>query len=70
MTGKLLKVGTIPAHLTIRMGPLSSIVSPFAKWATTKITRYPIDIKATTLVYLRESNRRRKDNGITINLSK
>lgn len=32
------------------------------------MTRYPIDINATTLVYLRESKRRRNDKGITISL--
>lgn len=38
------------------------------KWAMTSMTRYPIDINATTLVYLRESRRRRNDSGITISL--
>ena len=32
------------------------------------MTRYPIDINAMTLVYLRESKRRRNDSGITISL--
>ena len=32
------------------------------------MTRYPIEIRATTLVYLSESNRRRKDNGMTMSL--
>lgn len=68
MTGKLLSVGTAPPHLIILKGPLSCIVSPLKKWKTTSITRYPIEIRATTLVYLSESNRRRKDNGMTMSL--
>ena len=32
------------------------------------MTRYPIDINATTLVYFRESSRRRNDRGITMSL--
>ena len=32
------------------------------------MTRYPNDINATTLVYLRESRRRRNDRGITTSL--
>ena len=32
------------------------------------MTKYPMEINATTLVYLRESKRRKNDKGITISL--
>ena len=38
------------------------------KWAKTNMTRYAIDIRAMMLVYFRESKRRKKDSGMTINL--
>ena len=34
------------------------------------MTKYPMEINATTLVYLRESKRRKNDKGITISLEK
>ena len=33
------------------------------------MTKYPMEINATTLVYLRESKRRKNDKGITISLN-
>ena len=54
--------------VTIRMSPLSCLVSPLTKCAKTSMTRYPIEINAMTLVYLRESNRLRNERGITISL--
>jgi len=68
MTGKAARVGIGPAHLNIRIAPRSWIVSPLIKWAKTNITIYAIDIKAMILVYFRESKRRKKDSGMTINL--
>jgi len=68
ITGKLFSVGINPPHLITLIGPLSAIVSPFAKWYTTSTTRYEIDTNATMLVYFRESRRRRKESGITTNL--
>ena len=68
MTGKLLNVATALSGRTILKGPLSCIVSPFMKCATTSMTKYPIEIKATMLVYFRESKRLKNDKGMTINL--
>lgn len=68
MTGKLLNVATALSHRTTLSGPLFCMVSPFAKCATTSMTRYPMDSNAMTLVYFKESNRRRKDKGMTISL--
>lgn len=68
MTGKLLNAGAKPAHFTTRTGPRSSIVSPMQKWYTTRIARYPIDTKATKLVYFKESSRRRYESGMMNNL--
>ena len=68
MTGKLLKTATALAGWATLISPLPCLVSPLMKWATTSMTKYPIDINATTLVYFRESRRRRKDKGITISL--
>jgi len=50
------------------MSPLSAFVSPLTKWAKTSMTRYPIEINAMTLVYFRESRRRRNERGITTSL--
>jgi hypothetical protein len=69
MTGKLLRAGTAPPHLITLIGPRSAMVSPLMKWLTTRMTRYPMDISAITLVYFSESSRRRKDRGITISLA-
>lgn len=68
MTGKAARVGIGPAHLNTRIVPRSWIVSPLMKWAKTNMTRYAIDIRAMMLVYFRESKRRKKDSGMTINL--
>ena len=68
MTGMLLSVATALSHFAILIGPLSWVVSPVTKCATTSITRYPMDINAMTLVYFSESRRRKNDSGITINL--
>lgn len=68
MTGKLCRVGTIPAHSTPLIGPRSAIVSPLMKWYTTSITRYPIETRAIILVYFKESRRLRYERGITTNL--
>jgi hypothetical protein len=38
------------------------------KCATTRTTRYAIENNAITLVYFKESRRRKKDRGITISL--
>ena len=34
------------------------------------MTKYPMEINATTLVYLRESKRRKNESGITISLNR
>lgn len=68
MTGKLLNVATALSGRTTLKGPLSCIVSPFMKCATTSMTKYPIEINAIMLVYLRESKRLKNDKGMTINL--
>lgn len=68
MTGKLLNVATALSGRTILKGPLSCIVSPFMKWASTSMTKYPIEIKAIMLVYFKESKRLKNDKGMTINL--
>lgn len=70
MTGKLDSTGRGPAHVAHLTGPLSAIVSPEAKWYTTSTTRYAIEVSAMMEVYLKLSNFRRKDKGITINLLK
>lgn len=69
MTGKLDSTGRGPAHVAHLTGPLSAIVSPEAKWYTTSTTRYAIEVSAMIEVYLKLSSFRRKDKGITINLS-
>ena len=68
MTGKLLNVATALSGCTTLKGPLSCIVSPLMKCATTSMTKYPIEISAIMLVYFRESKRLKNDKGITINL--
>ena len=70
ITGKLLSAGTGPAQWKYRMSGCGRPVSPLTKCATTRITRYPIEISATTLVYLSESSRRRKDSGLTTSLDR
>lgn len=68
MTGKLLSVATALFHCMTRMTPLSCMVSPLMKCATTSMTKYPMDINAMTLVYFKESKRRKNDSGITMSL--
>jgi hypothetical protein len=68
MTGKAERADTAPAHSKTRTTPRSARVSPLMKCATTRITRYAIENNAMTLVYFKESSRRRKDKGITISL--
>lgn len=65
MTGKLCKVGMRPAQVMTLIGPLSAFVSPLKKWYTTSMTKYPMDIRAITLVYFNESSLLRKAKGIT-----
>lgn len=68
MTGKLLNVATALSGRTTLKGPLSCIVSPLMKCATTSMTKYPMEIKAMMLVYFKESRRLKNDKGMTISL--
>ena len=68
MTGNAASAETGPAHWKTRTGPRSAIVSPLMKCATTRMTRYAIENNAITLVYFKESRRRRKESGITMSL--
>jgi arylamine N-acetyltransferase len=68
ITGKAASAEMGPAHWKTRTGPRSAMVSPLRKCATTRMTRYAIENNAMTLVYFRESRRRRKDSGMTISL--
>ena len=68
MMGSVLKVATALSHRIILIGPLSGGVSPWAKWATTRMTKYPMETRAITLVYFRESSLRRKDSGMITTL--
>ena len=68
ITGKLLSVSTAPAQWMNRSSPPLWTVSPLMKCARTRITKYPIEIRAITLVYFRESNLRRNEIGMTMSL--
>ena len=68
MTGKLLSASIGPAQVIKRTSPLPSKVSPFKKWASTMMIRYPIETNATNEVYFKESSRLRKESGIITSL--